>query len=104
MKTLKHFALAALVIAGLLLPSVTRPRPASASCDDVIAFITVGVVSTNGCGTPFTEDIPPCAVSNIDVSATADGNRNNSKSDLSCPSRAIIHVNGWYDFAAGTAH
>jgi hypothetical protein len=106
MKTLKHLALAALMVTGLLFPAtIARPQPASASCDDVIAVISIGVIPTNGCGTPFTPSADSCSLTIIDVSASADGNRNSYKYDLGCSFEPpIIHVNGLYDFSIGIAH
>lgn len=111
MKTLKHFALAALVVAGLLLPAaMTRPQPASAGsiCGYVVGLITAGLAGSS-CDA-FSAADTSCTLGNVnvgtlvdpDVSATANGNQNSYTYDVNCD-RGNVHVQATYDFPTGKA-
>jgi hypothetical protein len=105
MKALKHLTLAALAVAGLLLPlAATRPQPASADfCSTLATIFTLG--QQDNCGVAFGDDPTlSCSVRNVAMSATADGNQNNYAYDLICNQNTpAIHVTGNFRFDAKAA-
>jgi hypothetical protein len=105
MKTLlMRFALAALVVGGLLLPlAAPHSEPASAA-DTGPCYILASVFSLGfAMGCPGAHNDPvdaltvSCSVLNPNVSATPDGNTNYYDYDLSCDQgTATIHASGIY--------
>jgi hypothetical protein len=111
MKTLKHLALAVLVVAGLLVPlASSRPQSASAAPpDNCYLLSSVFFLGFSGyCpgASGYFADTTSCALQNVRVSATADGNTNTYNYDLACnyfdfntykqANAPILHVLGRY--------